>query len=595
MISFGNGQIIAVNYLSKIYQGQTILNAFRQKNSQNLFQKYIPILEWLPRYQLAWLKTDFIAGLTIWAVMVPEALAYAGIAGVPPLFGLYTVPIPLFMYAVLGTSRTMVIGPDSATALISSVTIGAIAVSGSDQYILFTSALAFIVGILFLLLGLLKMGWVANFIPTPVMKGFIQGLVWVTIIGQVPKLFGIAGGQGNFPQKLAAIIQQLPQSHGITTVLGIISLILLLVLNKVAPKLPGQLTVMIISILVVTVLGLEAKGLDLVGTIETGLPSLQIPMVSVAQFQSLIPGALAIALLGYSESLGAAKAAAEKTGEEIDPNQELVSHGPANLGSALSSGFVVVGSLSKTSVAMAAGAKTQVSSLVHGSLVVLTLLFLMPLFQNLSHATLAAIVIEAMLGIANFTYLKNLHRVNPVEYAIALAAFFGVLFLGALQGISLGILLSLLLLIHRSSHPGTAILGKISGEEMYRDILYHPQASTLSGLLLFRFDASLFFANANHFRHQLKQAIKAAKEPVQQVLIDGESINLIDTTAMEVVSKLGKELSKQGIILSLARVKDPIREKMRRTGLEKEIGTEYFYERISDGVKAFAEQQHNHH
>jgi high affinity sulfate transporter 1 len=472
----------------------------RHKNSQPLLQQYIPILEWLPRYQLAWLKTDVIAGLSIWAVMVPEAMAYARIAGVPALFGLYTVPIPLFMYALLGTSRTMVIGPDSATALISSVTVGAMATSGSDRYLLFTSALALIVGILFLLLGLLKMGWVANFIPTPAMKGFIQGLVWVTIMGQVPKLFGIAGGQGNFWQKLGAIIHHLPQSHGMTTVIGMTSLILLLLLKKFLPKLPGALTAVIVSILAVTVLGLESRGVDLVEEVQTGLPSLRVPVVSMAQFRSLVPGALAIALLGYSESLGAAKAAAEKTGEEIAPNQELVSHGPANLGSALSSGFVVVGSLSKTSVAMEAGAKTQVSSLVHGSLVVLTLLFLMPLFRNLPHATLAAIVIEAMLGLANFSYLKNLRRVSPVEYAVALVAFLGVLFLGALQGIGLGVVLSLLLLIHRASHPGTAVLGKLPGEEMYRDILRHPEATTIPGLLLFRFDADLIFPNANYFQ-----------------------------------------------------------------------------------------------
>lgn len=521
--------------------------------------------------------------------MVPEAMAYAGIAGVPPLIGLYTVPIPLFLYALLGTSRTMVIGPDSATALISSVTVGAVAASGSQEYLIFTSAIALIVGILFLALGLLKMGWVANFIPAPVMKGFIQGLVWVTIIGQVPKLFGITGGKGNFWQKLGASIHQLPQSHLTTTVIGIASLALLLLLKKFFPKLPGALTAVIVSIIAVTVLGLESKGVDVVGEIRTGLPSLQLPAVSVAQLQSLVPGALAIVLLGYSESLGAAKAAAEKTGGEIDPNQELVSHGPANLGSALSSGFIVVGSLSKTSVAMEAGAKTQVSSLVNGTLVILSLLFLMPLFRNLPHATLAAIVIEAMLGLANFSYLKNLRRVSPVEYTIAMVAFFGVLFLGVLQGIGLGVILSLIVLIQRASHPGTAVLGKLPGEQMYRDIIRHPEATTIPGLLIFRFDSDLIFPNANYFNSQLKRAIRESKEPVRQVLIDGESINLIDTTAMEMVGQLRQELERQGIILSLARVRDAVRELMRRTGVEREIGASYFYERISDGVEAFVQ------
>ena len=524
--------------------------------------------------------------------MVPEAMAYAGIAGVPPLTGLYTVPIPLFMYALLGTSRTMVIGPDSATALISGVTVGAVAASGSSEYLLLTSAIALVVGILFLILGLLRMGWVANFIPAPVMKGFIQGLVWVTIIGQVPKLFGMSGVSGNFWQKLVAIVQQLPQSQLTTTVVGIASLALLLLLKQYLPKLPGALIAVAAATIVVTVLGLEDKGVELVGAIETGLPSPTLPVVSPAQLRSIVPGALAIVLLGYSESLGAAKAAAEKTGGEIDPNQELVSHGPANLGSALCSGFIVVGSLSKTSVAMEAGGKTQVSSLVNGVLVLLTLLFLMPLFRNLPHATLGAIVIEAMLGLANLSYLKNLRRLSPAEFAIAMTAFFGVLFLGVLDGIGLGVGLSILLLIQRASHPGTAVLGQIPGEQMYRSILRYPQATTVPGLLIFRFNNSLIFPNANYFQSQLKQAIQAADIAVQQVLVDGESINLMDVTGMETIGQLRQELSQQGIVLSMARVRDSVRDRMRKAGLEQAIGVEYFYERITDGVTAFQEK-HN--
>ncbi|MGB5635317.1 MAG: SulP family inorganic anion transporter [Waterburya sp.] len=552
-----------------------------------MLRQYFPILEWLPQYQLSWLKADLIAGVTIWAVIVPEAMAYAGIAGVPPLIGLYTVPIPLFMYALFGTSRTMVIGPDSATALISSITVAAVATSGSNEYLLLTSAIALIVGILFLALGLLKMGWVANFIPVPVMKGFIQGLVWVTIIGQVPKIFGITGGSGNFWQKLAEIVHQLPQSHLTTTIIGIASLGLLLILKKFLPKIPGALTAVIIATIAVTVLGLESKGVELVGEIKTGLPSLKIPLVSVAQLKSIVPGALAIVLLGYSESLGAAKAAAEKTGGEIDPNQELVSHGPANLGSAFSSGFIVVGSLSKTSVAMEAGAKTQVSSLVNGGLVVLTLLFLMPLFRNLPHATLAAIVIEAMLGLANIAYFQNLRRINRTEFAVALLAFLGVLFLGVLQGISLGVIAAILLLIHRASHPDAAVLGQIPETQMYRDISLHPEAITIPGLLVFRFGTGLIFPNANYFRSSLKQKIQESTTPVKTVLIDAEIINLIDTTSLEMLSKLRLELAKENIVLSWARLRDPLYTQMRKAGLVQEMGESNFYGRITEGVLEF--------
>jgi high affinity sulfate transporter 1 len=559
------------------------------KNQQinSKITQYFPIVEWLPKYQLSWLRADIIAGLTVWAVMIPEAMAYAGIAGVPPLIGLYTVPFPLFFYALLGTSRLMVVGPDSATALISSVTVAALATSGSKDYLVLTSAIAIIVGICFLLFGLFKMGWVANFIPTPVMKGFIQGLVWVTIIGQVPKLLGIKGGAGNFWQKLSEIAHQLPQSHLVTTITGITSLIVLFVLKEYFPKIPSALTTVILAILAVTFLGLGEKGVDLIGSIETGLPPLSFPEVSIGQIQGIVAGSLAIVLLGYAETLGAAKTAAEQTGEEIEPNQELISLGPANLASGLSSGFLVVGSLSKTSVAMSAGGKTQVSSIVHGIFVLLTLLFLLPLFHNLPHATLAAIVIEAMLGLASVAYFQKLQRINNIEFAIAILAFFGVMFLGILQGISLGVIAAILFLIHRASHPETAVLGQIPGSQMYRNIALHPEAITTPGLLIFRFGSALIFPNANYFRSSLKQKIRESTTPVKVVLIDAETINLIDVTALEMLSKLQSELARKDIVLSWARLRDPLSTKIRTVELDKEIGESNFHERITDGVSEF--------
>ncbi len=549
--------------------------------------KYFPILSWLPKYQLSWLRADIIAGLTVWAVMVPESMAYAGIAGVPPLIGLYTVPFPLFFYALLGTSRLMVVGPDSATALISSVTVAALATSGSQEYLLLTSAIAFTVGILFLMFGLLKMGWVANFIPNPVMKAFIQGLVWVTIIGQVPKLLGIEGGSGNFWQRLAAIIRHLPQTNITTAVIGIGSIVILFVLKEYFPKIPSALTTAVVAILTVTFLGLEDTGVELIGSLDASLPPLNLPMVSLNQLQGIIGGSLAIVLIGYAETLGSAKAAAEKTGEEIDPNQELISLGPANLAAGLSSGFLVVGSLSKTSISMSSGGKTQVSSIVHGIFVLLTLLFLMPLFSNLPHATLAAIVIEAMLGLANISYFKNLRRLGKIEHAVALLAFFGVLFVGVLEGIGLGVIAAILLLIHRASHPDTAVLGQIPNTQMYRDLVLHPEAITFPGLLIFRFGSSLIFPNANYFRSSLKQKIRESTTPVKTVLIDAEIINLIDATSLEMLGKLHLELAKENIVLSWARLRDPLYTEMRKAGLVEEIGESNFYDRVTDGIEAF--------
>ncbi len=552
--------------------------------------RYLPILEWLPKYQLSWLRPDIVAGLTVWAVMVPEAMAYAGIAGVHPIIGLYTVPIPLIAYAIFGTSRTMIIGPDSATALISGVTIGAVvAQHGSAPFEALTAALAMMVGVFFLVFGLLRMGWVANFISTPVMKGFIQGLVWVTIIGQVPKLFGIEGGAGNFFQKTWAIVEKLPEANPTTTVIGIVSLVLLFAFARFLPRVPGALTTVVVAIVAVTVFGLGDKGVDIVGSVKAGLPPFGIPKVSLDQLAAIVPGALAIVLLGYAESLGAAKAASEKSGGEIDPNQELVSHGPANLGSALSGGFVVVGSLSKTSVAMGAGGKTQLSSLINAGFVFLTLMFLMPLFKNLPHATLAAIVIHAMLGLMDFGYLKRLRGISRVEFGLAMSAFAGELVFGVLQGIGIGVVLSIVALIYRASYPGTAVLGRVPGREaVYRDIKRYPDAETLPGLLLFRFDSPVFFANANHFAEVLERAIGAADGSVKAVLVDAEPANMIDSTSCDMLVKLHSELAAKGIVLAFARMRDPVRDMLRRAGVEAAVGADRFFDRITDGVNAYS-------
>ncbi len=558
--------------------------------------QYFPILRWLPEYQLSWLRADIVAGITVWAVMVPEAMAYSGIAGVPPLVGLYTVPIPLIIYALLGTSKTMVIGPDSATALISAGTVGAVVASHSGatqvaEYVAITSALAFIVGIIFLILGLARMGWVAKFIPTPVMKGFIQGLIWVTIVGQLPKLFGIEGQSGNFFEKLWLMIPELANTHTTTMIFGLGSLCLLIFIKHFVPKLPSALMAVVVSIIIISIFDLGAQGVDLVGDVQAGLPSLAMPQFTLAQFELLLPGALAIVLLGYAETLGSAKAAATKDQSKIDPNQELLSHGPANIGSAFSGGFVVVGSLSKTSVSMGAGGRTQVASLIHALLIVLTLMFLLPLFANLPHAVLAAIVIEAMLGLLDFNYLKRLWKQSPWELLIAMVAYLGVMIIGVLPGMGLGVTLSLLLLIYRASSPSIAILGCEKKGNSFHDIKRRSHLETLPGLLIFRFNASLFFANANHFKDALIVEVDAAKEPITQVILDGETINLIDSTAADMLLEVHSELSRRGIKMTFARVHDSIKDKMQPVGIIDVVGKDNFYDTIPEAYEIYKKGQ----
>lgn len=559
-------------------------------SARGLLRQRIPMSVWLPNYQSSWLRSDLVAGLTVWAVMVPTALAYTGIAGVHPVVGLYTVPLALLAYAVFGSSRTLVVGPDSATALLSAHTIGSLVSRSSAEYLPLTSALALMVGLLFLLFGLLRMGWVANFISQPVMKGFIQGLALVTVMTQLPKLFGVASVHGEFFERVSSLSRELPVTDVPTLAVGIGSLVLLYALPRFLPKLPAAFTTVAVSIIVVSAFGLEDMGIAVVGSVAAGLPPMGLPDIARSDLAAIFQGALAIVLLNYTESLGAAKAAAEKVGGEVDPNQELVGLGVANLGSGFSSGFVVAGSLSQSAVSMGAGGKTQLAGVFHAVLILLTLLFLIPLFENLPQAVLGAIVVKAMLGMLDLGYFRRLRRQSVGEFNIAVAAFLGVLAVGVLAGVAIGVVLSIVALIYRASYPATAAIGRLPGTGVYRDVSLHPEAETIPGILIFRFDADAFFANAEHFATSLRRQIGAAKDPVRAVLIDAESVNHIDVTAAEMLLKLHAELRERDVLVAFARARDPIRDTLRRASLDRIIGADNFHDGIEQGANALAEK-----
>jgi high affinity sulfate transporter 1 len=557
----------------------------------SIAQRLLPVLNWLPGYRRDWLLPDVLAGLAVWAVMVPESMAYAGILGVPPVMGLYTIVPPLIAYAVLGTSRLLVVGPDTATGLISALTVGAIAVQGTAQFNALTSALAILIGTFFLLFGVLRMGWVAAFIPTPVMRGFIEGLVCVTIIGQVPHLLGIEGASGNFFTKLWFVLRHLSDASLAPVLTGLLSLMAMLVLRHLAPRIPAALVVAVVATILVGLLGGEAAGVSVVGELPSGLPHLALPNFDLAVWRELVPGALAIVLVGYAEALGGAKAAAIQTGGDVDPNQELVAHGPANIVSGLFGGFLVVGSLSKTSVAMAAGARSQVANLVAAVFCFLTLVLLTPLFRGMPHPALAAIVIAAMLHLSKPGYLRELLARDRQEFAVAAIVVAGELTLGVLQGIALGVALSLLMLIYRTSHPQGAVLGQLPGEEAYRDVRRHPEALTFPGLLIWRAGGDLFFASIGRLEEALKAALAANLPPAKQVLLDADSVNFIDTSACDALLNSIKELQSQGITFAFARVRDEVRERLRLAGIEAVVGSTNFYERVTDGVRAWQQQE----
>ena len=550
-------------------------------------ERLLPILGWLPAYRRDCLLPDFLAGLAVWAVMVPEGMAYAGIVGVPPVMGLYTIVPPLIAYALLGTSRLLVVGPDTATGLISALTVGSIAVPGTADFNSLTSTLAILIGVFFLLFGALRMGWVAAFIPTPVMRGFIEGLVCVTIIGQVPHLLSIGGTSGNFFTKLWFVLQHLPDASLAPVLTGLLSLAAMQLLRHAAPRIPAALVVAAVATILVALFGGEAAGVSVVGDLPSGVPHVALPNVHPAILQQLAPGALAIVLVGYAEALGGAKAAAMQGGGDIDPNQELIAHGPANILSGLFGGFLVVGSLSKTSVAMAAGARTQLANVIAAVFCFLTLVLLTPLFRGMPHPALAAIVIAAMLHLSKPGYLWDLLARDRREFAVAAIVVAGELTLGVPQGIGLGVVLALVMLIYRTTHPHGAVLGQLPGTEAYRDIRHHPEALTFPGLLIWRPGGDLFFASIGHLGDGLRAALAESRPPARHVLLDADSVNFIDTTACDALLNTIRETQSRGITVAFARVRDPVRERMRLGGIEAVVGSTNFHERVTDGVRAW--------
>jgi MFS superfamily sulfate permease-like transporter len=433
----------------------------------------------------------------------------------------------------------------------------------------------------------MRMGWVAAFISTPVMRGFIEGLVYVTIIGQVPHLLGISGVSGNFFAKIWNVFQHLPDVLLAPVLTGLLSLTAMLLFRHFAPRVPAALVTMAVATIAIGALGGEAAGVHVAGHIPSGLPRLTLPHFDSTILQELTPGALAIVLIGYAEALAAAKAAAVESGGDIDPNQELVAHGPANILSGLFGGFLVVGSLSKTSVAMAAGARSQLANLVAAALCLLTLLFLTPLFRDMPQPTLAAIVIAAMLHLTKPRYLRDLFARSRWSFANVLIVIAAELTLGVMQGIALGIALSLLVLIYFASHPQGAALGQLPGTEAYRDVRRHPEVVTFPGLLIWRVGGDLFFASAGRMRVSLNSALAEIRPQVKHVLLDFSSVNFIDVSACDELLTFIKELQSQGFTIAFARVRDTVRQDMQLGGIEAVVDPANFYESVTDSVRAW--------
>lgn len=524
-------------------------------------QRPWPVFASLAGYRPGSIRADVVAGLTVWAVLVPEALAYATIAGVPPVVGLYAAVPALVLYAALGSSKHLVVGPMSATAALSAAIIGPVAGGDPARFVALTAALAIVTGLLGVVAGLVRLGFIATFISEPVLKGFIVGLALTIIIGQIPKLLGIPKTGGDFFEQTWGVLTQLGDVDGLTVLIGGVSLTVVLALRRWLPLIPGSLVVVLAAIAATAMFGLDQRGVDIVGPIQAGLPAIGLPDTGgPGAFLDLVGPAAGVLLIGFAEGLGAAKTYAAKSGYQVSANRELTGLGAANLGSGLCSGMVVNGSLSKTAVNGSAGARTQLSGLVVAVLTVITLLFLTGLFQQLPEATLAAVVIAAVIELVDIASLRRLFGVwtarlgsiygfaARADFGAAITALLGVLIFDTLPGLMIGIVVSMVLLLYRVSRPHVAQLAR--QDTTWLDVDRHPDLRPDPAVLVVRVEAGLFFANSDHVRDRIQARCTSA---TRVVVLDAETSPFIDITAASMLAGLANTLHRQGIELRIAR------------------------------------------
>lgn len=562
----------------------------QSEEEKRTLKSFFPIAEWLPNYSRSWLRGDVIAALTLWALLVPEAMAYAGIAGMPPETGLYAAPLALIAYAIWGTSKQLDVGPSSSVAALSfSVVIGLGVVAGSEEFIILTIALALMVGLMMIVGGFLKLGVLADFLSRPVLDGFVVGVAISIVVGQLDKLLGYSvEANYDFIPEILLLISELGTTHLPTLTVGLVSLALLFAMHRFTPKLPAALIVLFLAIILSAVFDFDSRGIHIVGEIPAGLPAFGIPEgLGIDELLAVAPGAIGVALVAFAESVAIARSYATKYGYEVDANQELIAVGASNLGSGFSGAFAVDGSMSRTAAADGAGAKSQMVSLIAAVAILITAAAFTGLFRTLPEATLAAIVIHAVWKNINFRKITQYRSVTRLDFVTSLVAMIGVLALGLLEGLLLAAFLGLLVLLFGTKQRSTYILGKVPDTPVYRSLEHFPEGETYPGLLILRFDGTLFFANSHDFLVAAQRAIARSEPTPQVVLIDCESMNDIDATAVITLKEFQEQLAKDDIQLWFARVKVKVREVMKHGGLEDTIPAEHFYDKVQTAVDVY--------
>jgi len=551
---------------------------------------YLPILDWLPNYKRANLQGDLSAGLTVGVMLIPQGMAYAMIAGLPPIYGLYASTIPLILYAIFGTSRQLAVGPVAMVSLLTAAGVGALAEGGSEMYIMLAITLAFMVGIIQFALGAFRLGFLVNFLSHPVISGFTSAAALIIGLSQLKHLLGVDIPRSHHIHEiLINAVRQFGSINWPTVAIGLGGIAIIMGVKRLHKRIPGPLLAVIFGILAVWGLGLaDSAGVKIVGNVPEGLPAFGMPNMDMGNLQALIPIALTIALVSFMESIAVAKAIqARHKNYKVDPNQELIGLGIANIGGSMFQSYPVTGGFSRTAVNDQAGAKTGLAAIISAGLIILTLLLLTSLFFYLPKAILASVIMVAVFGLIDFKEAIHLWSSNRTDFFMLLITFLATLGLGIEQGIGVGVVLSLVMVIYRTTRPHVAVLGKVPDTHHYRNVDRFHEVEERDDLLILRYDAQLYFANTTFFKDSLEEFIEQKGDDLKAIIINAESINALDSSAAHALEEVVGDLHRQGLDLYLTGVKGPVRDAMARARLIEKIGPDHFFMDIEDAVHYF--------
>ncbi len=553
-------------------------------------QRFIPFLDWVSKYKKGFLLKDLIAGLTVGVILIPQGMAYAMVAGLPPVYGLYASVFPVLVYLFLGTSRQLAVGPVAMDSLLVAAGLGTLAITGVENYIAMAIFLAFLVGAIQLLLGLFRMGFLVNFLSRPVISGFTSGVAVIIIFSQLKHLLGTDIEKSiKFHQLVMNALDKFAETNLYDFTIGVIGILIIVLLRKWNKKIPSILIVVVFGILAVYFLDLQQYGVKIVGEIPMGLPDFQVPNFNLQNAMDLWPIALTLALVGYLEAISIGKAMEEKNKEDtIDANQELVALGTSNMVGSFFQAYPVTASFSRSAISSDVGGKTNLYALFSVLMVVLTLLFLTPLFYYLPNAVLASIIMVSVFGLINLEYPRILWKFSKDEFVVLILTFLITLFVGIKEGVLIGVLFSLLLMVYRTSKPHFAVLGKIKGSEYYKNVeRFGDEIEKRDDLLIVRFDAQLYFGNKDYFKKQLLKHVNAKSDTLKGVILNAESISYIDSTAANMLIKVINDLHERKLEFYIAGAIGPTRDIIFNSGIIDALRKEFLFVKTKEAVAYF--------